>query len=290
MLDNVIFYNHYGNGDLFISREFVKEIMKVVPAKNYLYAHAKNPRMFADIPNLGYTKITDAMQMRSRCAKVGNDVLINTWLGVDSTFVTRANSCSIYNSFRMFNYILMSLGYTHLSQPLENYLPSVDYSKFDITPVDEFVKNHKDLILICNCQAQSGQAENFDMTPVIQSVCNTYPNMTFVVSDSVNVKAPNYVTSAEVTKSKDGFDLNEISYLSTFSNLIVGRSSGFQIFSMTKENCMNPKKGFLSFTRQVEAAHIVWQTPKINAKVFWSNMTRQDEVYKVLCRVIEEVR
>ena len=291
MVDNLIFYSHYGNGDLFLSREFVKEIMTIIPAGNYYYAHAKNPRMFADIPNLKHTKILDSYKMRSRCAKVGNDILINTWLGTDSTFVTPANSCSILNSYKMYNLILDTLGVPQLSQPLENYIPTIDYNYFDIEPVKEFLKNNSsELVLIANCQAQSAQAENFDMTNIIQRLCDTYKDIVFIATDPVNVKAPNYITTGEITKSKDGFDLNELSYLSKFMNLFIGRSSGAQIFAMTKENCMDARKSFLSFTYRIESAHIIWEEPKIKARICWSDATEVGTVYSTICTVLETSR
>jgi hypothetical protein len=272
---------------LFISREFVKDIMSIIPADNYYYAHAKNPRMFADVPRLQHTKITDAMQMRRRCTKVGNDITINTWLGTDSTFVTRANSCSILNSYKMFNYILRELGYPLLSKPLESYLPVIDYAYFNTAPVDAFLKEVSGTkVLIANCNAQSGQAENFDMTEVIQKLCDTYKNIVFMVTDPVNVEASNYITTNVITKSADGFDLNEISYLSKYVPLFIGRSSGAQIFTMTKENCMNPNKVFLSFTYRIESAHIVWEAPRILAKTFWSDATKADDAYNVICKVM----
>ena len=290
-VNNLIFYCHYGNGDLFISREFVKDIMNLIPASHYYYAHAKNPRMFADIPALHYTKILDSYQMRSRCAKIGSDILINTWLGVDSTFVTNANSCSILNAYKMFNLILHNLGYPYLTDSLDTYLPTIDYDYFDVEPVNKFLKSiASPLVLITNCNAQSGQAENFDMTNVIQKLCDTNKNIIFMVTDPINVNASNYITTGEITNSRDGFDLNEISYLSKFTNLLVGRSSGAQIFTMTRENCMDASKTFLSFTYRIESAHIVWEAPKINAKVFWSNATNDKDVYNIIHRVVNEVR
>ena len=286
-MDSVVFYNHYGNGDLFISREFVKNIMEIIPADKYYYAHVKNTRMFADIPNLKHTGITDAMRMRSRCERVGNDIYINTWLGVDSMFVTRANSCSIWNAYKMFNLILGTLGYPTLNKKLEDYLPTLDYKAFDIGAVDAFIKTvNSRMVLIANCNAQSGQAENFDMGEIIQRLCDKYKDILFLVTDPVAVRASNYITTGEITKSKDGFDLNEVSYLSRFSDLFIGRSSGAQIFTMTRENCMDTEKSFLSFTYKVESAHIVWEVPKINAKIFWSNAVDVDGVYDAICWTI----
>jgi len=290
-MGNVIFYNHFGNGDLFISKEFVRDIMNIIPADNYYYAHAKNSRMFADIPQLKYINITDNCQIRSRYAKIDEDIYINTWMGVDSQFVTRANSCSILNAFNMYCFILEKLGFKLLTQSLENYLPTVDYTAFDVAPVLEFAKDiNQPMILIANCNAQSGQAENFDTTMAIQRLCDTYKDIEFIVSDPVIVKASNYITTAEITKSKDGFDLNELSYLSKFCSLFIGRSSGAQIFAMTRDNCMDPNKAFLSFTKMRESAHIVWLYPEIAARIYWSDLTNINNVFNYICGVVEKER
>jgi len=291
-INRLNFYCHYGNGDLFISREFVREIMQIIPAKEYYYSHGKNIRMFADFPKLKFTPITDDHVMRKHCFRLGDDIYINTWLGVDSNYVTPANSCSIDNSFRMYNDILCDLGFPLLSRSLEEYIPRVDYSFFDVAPVNKFIRENssRQMVFITNCLVQSNQAENFDFTPVIIRLCNENPDILFIISDPIGTTFDNLITTVEITQSKDGFDLNELSYLSLFVNLLVGRSSGAQIFSMTSENCMNPQKAFLSFTYRPESAHIVCGKPPINSKVFWSNSTDSLEVYGMICKVICEVR
>jgi len=288
MTNRLVFYNHYGNGDLFIAREFVREMMQIIPAKEYYYSHGKNIRMFADFPELKFTPITDNHIMRKHGYRLDNDIYINTWLGVDSNYVTPANSCSIDNSFRMYNDILRDLGFPLLSQPLEEYLPRIDYSFFDTAPVDKFIKDNKDrqMVFITNCLVQSNQAENFEFAPIIVRLCKEHPDILFIISDPIEVALDNLITTKEITQSKDGFDLNELSYLSLFVNLLIGRSSGPQIFSMVSENCMNPQKAFLSFTYRPESAHIVNGKPPIKSKVYWSNSISDSEVYTVICKVL----
>jgi len=293
MLKEVQFYNEYGNGDIFISREFVREMMTIIPAKKYGYAHGKNPRILADIPDLNYIPFTEK-HLRRSLARIEDEIAyINCWLGAsnDGRYVTPANSCSIDNSFRMYNDILCDLGFPLLSQPLEAYIPRIDYSFFDTATVDKFVEDNKDkrMVLLTNCLVQSNQAENFDFTTVIERLCRTYLNILFIISDPIGVTLDNLVTTKEVTQSKDGFDLNELSYFSLFVNLLIGRSSGPQIFSMVSENCMNPNKAFLSFTYRPESAHIVNRIPPIRAKIFWSNSTDDSEVYAVICKVLNDM-
>lgn len=83
MYDYLTFYSNYGNGDIFESREFVREMMQSISAKEYYYAHSKNGRMFADIPNLKYTEITTFMDDRKSFFKLDNSLFINTWIGRD---------------------------------------------------------------------------------------------------------------------------------------------------------------------------------------------------------------
>lgn len=246
--------------------------------------------MFADIPKLNFTKITDDMRMRSNCYVIENDCYINCWLGTnnDGRYVTLANSCSIDNSFRMYNDILKSLGLSfRLTKPLVEYIPTIDYSYFNVKPIDDFLLEHKErLVMICNCYAQSAQAENFDFTPIIEKLCSTFESITFIATNPTGLSLPNLVHTLDITKVNDGFDLNEISYLSKYIDIYIGRSSGAQIFTMTKENCMDEKKIFVSFTYRPESAHIVNRVPKINAKILWSHSTNEQIVYDIICEVM----
>ena len=52
----VVFFNYYGVGDLFNSREFVRDVMKQAPDKEYFYDHGKPENIFEDIPIRKYPK------------------------------------------------------------------------------------------------------------------------------------------------------------------------------------------------------------------------------------------
>jgi len=291
MFDSLSFYNHYGNGDLFISREFIKEVMDIIPAKKYYYATGKPRRMFADIPKINHIDIyptpedDDRYRMRSRCNIVDNNLFINTWLGVDSRYVTPANSCNIEGYLSNFNHILRELGVTLLTGQHDEYLPSIDYSYFNTKPIDDFLNsNSTRMVLIDTCTPQSGQASKFDMTSIVQRICDTFKKTT-IITAPLDIVATNHITTQEITNSEDGFDLNEISYLSTYIDLLIGRSSGCYVFSMTRENCMNPNKTFLSFTHKWEASHIVYE---MAAKLLWCSATSDEDVYEMICKVMKE--
>jgi hypothetical protein len=302
MFDNIHFYCHYGNGDIFIAREFVKKLCELIPADNFYFAHAKNKRILADMPFLKWEPITDKHVMRSYIRPIGKELYVNTWLGVTSKYVTKANSCSINNAFRMFNDFSKSLGFDplpgtsldYLPQPLYTqrhsdgqYYKDFEYDSFQLDGVREFVKDNPDFIIIDNCFVQSNQAENFDFSPVIENVASDHSELLFVVTNRLKTNVPNIIYTGDITKVDDGFDLNEISYLSTFTDYIIGRSSGPMVFCMTRDNCYNPKKHFLSFTYRSEASHIIDQGIKMPCEIGWSDSTKAKDVEYIINDFLE---
>lgn len=293
---NIHFYNHYGNGDIYISREFVRDICAKIPAENYYYAHAKNKRILADMPFLKWEPITDRHIMRSYYRVEGDELFVNTWLGVTSRYVTPANSCSIYNSYRMYNDMLRTLGIGLFQLPPIHYLPQQVFllptgvPNFELAGVSSFVDGAKvPFILLDTCGVQSNQAQNFDFTPIVKTLVNKYDDKIFVTTTKFDLDNPNLWWAAEITNTSDGFDLNEISYLSLFTDLIIGRSSGPAVFCMNKANSFNYDKTFLSFTYNKYAAHIVDWDIKIPASRIWSDSTTTEKVTQDISSIIEKV-
>jgi hypothetical protein len=291
MYNKVYFYCHYGNGDIHESREFVKDMIELIPSEYYFYAHGKSPRILEDIPKLISTEVTSIMDMRKDIYEIDNDLYINTWIGRDSSYVLPGIGCILTEYYRMYNDILAKIG-LHLSRPIIDYLPNIDYSYFNTKYIDNFLKwEFRKKVLICNGPVQSCQAENFNWTPIINRLNFYYPEVAFIMTqiddkiNSINCN-PNISFTSEIIKSQDRFDLNEISYLSTFCDIIIGRSSGPFLFSQVRENWMNPNKKFLSFTYQPTGANIVLGLPVL-AKMFWSDLTDEDGVYYKCVEAIE---
>jgi hypothetical protein len=287
---NIYFYLYFGNGDIFISKEFVKDILSQVKYDTAYYSHGKNKRILADIPELNFAPITNEHIPNIRCRLVNNDLFVNCWLGVDSTYVTPANSCSVTNSKRMYNDIFSKTHLDiHLNKSLGEYIPQIDYKYFELEGVNNFISsNNKKFFLWDNGLVQSNQANNFDFTPAIDTISRLYPHINIVTTSRTPLLASNIFFTGDITKPSDGFDLNEISYLSTFTNLIVGRSSGPEVFCTTRENVYNPNKRFISFTYRIESSSIVWGNPEIPSKIYWSSSVDTGSIVEQIRRVIEE--
>ena len=276
----VVFYCYWHHGDLFFSREFIKTLMKIIPSEKFSYAHKNNQRTFADIPNLGFVPIDNKMG-------VSTDLLIDKDVLYINTHSRGKYLCCIDSLYGLYASILEKLGLGKLPGTIFDYIPNIDYTKFEISGVDEFVSKHtEDKILICNGPVLSGQMTNFSFIPAVTYLAKMYPQKTFIVTDNFKKKPNNVFFSGDITRTSDGFDMYEISYLSTFCRVLVGRYSGPHTCSQVKQNWMDPTKRLVTFTHG-EGGNTVITNPNVKMKKFWSPHSTNGQVIATIKSAIE---
>lgn len=282
MNEALVFYNHFGNGDIFESREFVKEYMEKIPAKDYYYAHGKSPRILADIPELQFTEVTEIMSAMNAVTVADGTIYINTWIGRDGKFVLPGIGCVVENLYHMHNEILAVLGLKLLRKTMFDYVPSIDYSYYNTESVDAFVKEFpQQKVLISNGNVHSNQAINFDFTPAVDMLAKGSPEIVFILTQDADISRDNVTFTSDIIDAEDGFDLNEISYLSLFCDTHVGRSSGPHVFAQVRENWMDTNKVSLSFTKMECASHFIYNLPT-QMKKRWSESIDVSGVYQAI--------
>lgn len=251
-MKSICFFNHYHNGDLAHSKSFIKEITSNIKTKFY-YGHGNSSIVISDlnvqhapVPNIGcYEKFLDTEEI----------FYINTWIGC--YFIgdngDRTGICTLTYFYNMFDEIYQKINQVFgtnlsLNETKELYLPFVDYSKFDCSKVDEFLSNHKGKkILLSNGPCYSGQCDYVgDMEPIITNIAEQNPDKIFICTHKFNSNLNNIKFTNDIIDF-NGCDLNEISYLSTFCDIIVGRNSGPFCFCTTFDNLNNPDKIFYAF-------------------------------------------
>lgn len=287
MLDKLIFYNHFGAGDIFESREFVKEYMKKIPAKEYFYAHGKNSKILSDIPLLKFMEVTPLMDAMKPFIRKENSLYINTWIGRDGKYVLPGIGCTVEYLFLMHNEILKWIGKEPLEKVPEEYIPDIDYSFYEGTrSVSKFCnENTERKILISNGPVQSNQAFNFNFDPSIDMLADRYPDILFILTSGSTVQKDNVLFTSDIISGAEGFDLNEISLLSTYCDTQIGRNSGPHVFSQVRRNWFDSNKVSLSFTYQKTGSHFVL-TDELPMKKFWSPLVDTDEVFYVMGEVV----
>lgn len=250
-MKKICFFNHYHNGDLFASKAFIKEIIESIGTK-FLYGHPNNPKVLADL-NAEYLQ-TPSISHKQKFLDTEDIFYINTWIGsyFDNIQGYIDECCTLKFSYNMFAKIYEKINEVFSTElklsKIEDYFPDIDFSKFNTSDIDKYVKENKTKkVLFCNGPTMSGQCVyTGDMKPVIESLSKKYSNHTFICTHQFNTDRDNIKFTSDIIKI-EGCDLNEIGYLSTFCDIIVGRNSGPHCFTANKQNVSDPTKVFYAF-------------------------------------------
>lgn len=234
------FYNHYHNGDIHVSREFVKDIIqKIKPEKTY-YHHTNKKGLLADV-DIEQRPSMDDFNRHIPFLLTKDEVHINTWYNSEPEIYQTNGGATLKTLYEKFKKIYEQLNIN--IEPYEFYIPSIDFSKFFISNVDSWFATTKFLkfVFISNGNTLSGQSVNFDFDPLIQILSRRFPEVCFIVSNPTFVKGENITLSEDIIK-KNKCDLNENGYITTFCDIIIGRNSGAATFSLLKESIFGEKR------------------------------------------------
>lgn len=252
----IVFFNHYHNGDVFNSRGFVIDIMKQIPVQ-YFYAHNCDHKILADL-NLEQMEISKTIPFQNK----NNSILIadtatyiNTWVGCYfDQGIKYGGECSLRFNYEIYKILYEKLSEIYeiklnISQNLIDYFSDVDENVLRLDNVNKFLDNNgKKKILFSNGPALSGQCNQYngDMMEIIDPLSMKFPNVSFILTHKINLQRENVHYTDDIV-GVNGFDLNEISYLSNHCDMIIGRSSGPFCFSTTKKNIEDSTKTFICF-------------------------------------------
>lgn len=289
-MTKVCFFNFYHNGDLFHSKPFVREVIKYLGKERVMYAHNKDHTAIKDLDIQGLRLAGISDRVKVFRPKDPDILFVNTWIG--SYFDKYVGECTLNFNMKMWADIYediniafnkkMKLGH------VENYLPYVDYSKFDLTHVNFYIDSDaQKKILFCNGPAMSGQCEyNGDMNEIIIPLAVDHPEITFITTKELEKTPPNVKYTGNIIQS-DRCDLNEIAYLSKYCNLILGKNSGPFCFASTGENLNDPSKTFYAFGHQ-ESDCFTMGIPKKSNYIF-EKYIDTDQLFKSIRNLVEKV-
>lgn len=256
---SVIFFNSYHNGDIHLSRTFVKSIINKFPEYNYLYSHKNGKEILKDIDNLSYVNYDNYLEDKNyhTVFERHGDLYINTWYGVDSMNYLNKYGLTYDCLYHVFNNALnigFNISLENINKDPFYFFPEIDYNKLDISFINKINLNNK-YVLLCNGQSKSGQSVNFDFSSIAKYFIdkNYY---VIVTNDKLKFNDSKILYSREIINKKES-DINETSYLGMFCDYIIGRSSGVQTFCINK-NIFNRDIKYISFSNIKFNSGIYW--------------------------------
>lgn len=275
MNKSINFFNGLHCGDLFSSKEFVRQIVAELNDFNFGYYHLNHPKLLLDlnIPFLGPSKLEHTVL---KFVEEENTLNINTWIGaynpvcafeppyfqVDGIGISLDLLCLQWEF--IFEKINNKFGTSLKLKEKFNYLPEIDFNYFNLENHKKFLENRGNTkkILFCNGTPMSFQSIPGDMSDIISYFAEKYSEYDFVCTKKFDSNIKNIFFTDDISVKYDIMinvnipwndrtngicDLNEISYLSNFCDLIIGKQSGPFCFCSTKENFMDKNKHMISF-------------------------------------------
>ena len=246
-INNIIFFNHFHNGDIHLSKNLINHIIDAFPNIKCHYSHGCSNRLLLDKPNVPIINTAHG-QLNPHLPGIlyaNNTLFVNTWVGCDNGKFL-ANGCIYPSLYEMFNYYCTVLNINPLG-PIENYIPTIDFSYYNV----ETINNHFNStsanknIFIVNGNCYSGQdTNNFDFTTLIRTLAENKPNYNFYISNNnFNLDKPAnvFLTDDIIDKDIIGNNLNENAYITKFCDIIIGRPTGAYTYSLNKQNFKEKK-------------------------------------------------
>jgi hypothetical protein len=280
-MKNIIFHNNFHRGDCFYSRSFVKDMINKIKADNYIYYTNYNSDIFKDI-KVEHRTDKDLLKnlIETDIFIEGDDIYINTWVGQNHR-IFLVNDCSLVSNYNMYKVIYDKLNIK--LETIEYYIPEVDFNYIEKNNIDTFINIYKNniKILVSNGNTLSGQSINFDFNLIISYLSDMFKNVIFILTDNTNKLNKNniFYTSDIINLNSD---MLEISYLSFFCNIIIGRASGPYCFSQIKDNMNDINKTYIGFSNNRK---LLWYENSIS-KTVWSN---NYDIYNILNIIANEI-
>ena len=277
MYSKVVFFNYYHNGDIHLSRSFVRKIIEKVKqidsSVRFFYSHKNSPGLLADIDiSMDHAGLSIVGNDHANLIVRGDTIYINTWYAQQQFKYMNVYGISMDTLYAAFNdscKAVWGFSLEDISNDPSVFFPTIDYSKFQISEAKNWIDMHPGYkVFVSNGPVLSGQAHNFDLTSIAVEVAKNHPDKSFIFSDKMPANVPsNVFWSCDIIR-KSGGDLNENGFLTEHCNSIIGRSSGAFTFSQTQTNFLKREVTFLNMCNLI---------PKTAGK-FWLDVLMQDKI------------
>jgi len=281
-MKNLYFNSEGHNGDIHYCREYVRDIIRKTDYDNYYFLceninNAKN--LLKDIPELIFDKFNDEYNL---------NVLSTNPNYIYGHYILRVNDNDCYISLPI-NIDVMAVHFIYSNiydelqitlEELSHYEPKIDYNYYNINNVNEYLKNNISnfKVLISNGPIRSYQSDDIDFSKIVDSLSEDFREVDFILTDKININKNNIFFTSDIIKN-DGCDLMEISYLSTFCHIIIGRSSSPYTQTIVKENIRDVNKTIIFMTKALNSGIYFYNNP---ISKIWINNSEFNNVYNTI--------
>ena len=253
MPNKIVFFNHYHRGDMHTQKEYIKQVMRDLPDFTFEYLHY-NPSKLTNEFNIKHAGVPDQLQHKQKFLETKDTLFINTWVGCDWDIFCKHGGINMHTIHEGWEIIYDKIN-QHFNVDLkikdskEEYLPRINYSFVDKQGIEYYINNNEPegRMLICNNVPNSDQSFHGNMEEYIIPLAEENPGVHFICTDKISKDLDNVIYTKDIIGDVGQTDMLEISYLSRFCDVIIGKNSGPYVFCETYDNYMDSDKTFISF-------------------------------------------
>lgn len=258
MITKICFFNHWHNGDVFSAKGYIQDLIRQLPQFHIQHAQLNNAKTMIDLPceHIHTDNLPHEINDRIRYHDVNGVFYINTWVGAYGNAVIpagehHANYPSLYTMWMHIYDTIDNLFGVNLqrTQNIMQYIPATDWTPYNTKPAIEFAGNKDRIVLFCNGLVRSTQSNLGVMNDIVEQLSHDYPTISFVCTtkfDTSNFVNKNVFFTDDIFANTPNGDINEIAFLSTKCEMIVGKNSGPFMFTHVRENFLSEEKAFFS--------------------------------------------
>jgi len=246
-IKRIAFFNYFHNGDIFLSKPYVKHIAESLPQFSFSYAHSNGSKIIKDI-GIDYQELNSSYFPESAEYFINGDtLLINTHVGKYFSYIEDAE-CNWITTHKVYEKInkniFDAIGVKIKIKDIKDYVYETDYSCYDIP--SNLSLDYENTVMISNGNVMSGQSNLQSMDNIIHYLVNVFPEKKFILTHESSIQSNNILYTKDLIQT-NGSDLNEISYIADkHCKYIIGRQSGPFIFMNTSSILNNKNKKIFS--------------------------------------------
>lgn len=277
MKEKLVLYNFFNNGDIFYSRILIEMLKDYF---DFQYYHNQPGTLFHDV------KCVQEIHGVPRNFQVEfqntNPKIINTWIGQNNLeYLNKTNQgCTFENYTFMYKQIIDSLNLK--VEFSRDFFPKIyfenlfDYERIFRT-MNQFKLEYEKIIFISNGNVMSQQAKNFDFEPIIEKISKIKKNYLFLITKNYQSTSPNVIHTSSITNKEN--DLVELGFISSKSDVIIGRCSGPYCFAQNEFNLLDESKTFIGFSKLESQTRFY---DNLIAKCIHSNEEDLDKIFQIV--------
>lgn len=300
-MKKICFFNRWHNGDVFAGKAYMQDLIRQMPDFEFYHAQTNKLKSMADLPvhgHYGAESIPTALADSYKFGDVADMFWINTWVGAYGNEVipigeNHVNWPSLYTMWmRIYEQIELHFDVKlERSADVGQYVPDTNWNFYELAPAMRFLGQVQRMVLVCNGLVRSTQTTVGLMEDVVHQLNHDYPDIKFVCTakfDNSGMPNPgNVVFTDDIFKDVQEGDINEIAFLSTRAEVIIGKNSGPFMFCHVKENIFDPDKAFVSLSNSPSDSY-AWNVNGLPSRYYHTSYEAGPSIIAVIRRAIDE--